>query len=232
MFTVNGRALVATEAGRIEIFNVNPEVAPLEGFDSPTLTNLEGANRFFWGFDAELSAIVRVNQTNGRVTDEFPIPTTVVDISVGAGSVWALGADGVVYRVNTADLSLQAVDGGEDLIGLSASPDALWTLSANDGSLRRIDPVSGAVLVTVPVGRDPIDVAFVGSSVWVALRSGSSLIEVDTRTSAVVSRTELSSEPARLFQGVRDLYVSTVDDPGTIFKIDSCLLYTSPSPRD
>ena len=122
--------------------------------------------------------------------------------------MWALGEDGVVYRVNTADLSLQTIDAGDDVIAISTSPDALWTLSASDGSLRRIDPVTGAVLVTVPVGRDPIDVEFVGSSVWVALRSGSTLIEVDTRTSAVVSRTELSSEPAKLFQGTNALYVA------------------------
>ena len=75
--------------------------------------------------------------------------------------------------------------------------------------------------MTVPVGRDPIDVEFVGSSVWVALRSGSSLIEVDTRTSAVVSRTELSSEPSKLFQGTNALYVATADDAGTIFRVNS-----------
>ena len=221
LFAATGRAFVSSDTGRIDIIPVNPEVLPAEGFDSPVLSNLAGTQRVLWGFDAELGGIVRVDQDTGQVTDEFPIPTTVVDISVGAGSMWALGEDGVVYRVNTADLSLQTIDAGDDVIAISTSPDALWTLSASDGSLRRIDPVTGAVLVTVPVGRDPIDVEFVGSSVWVALRSGSTLIEVDTRTSAVVSRTELSSEPAKLFQGTNALYVATAEDAGTLFKVDS-----------
>ena len=104
---------------------------------------------------------------------------------------------------------------------MTAGPDALWTLSAADGSLRRVDPVTGSVLVTVPVGRDPIDAMFAGSSVWVGLRAGSSMIEVDTATSAVVSRTELSSEPAQLYEGDTGVYVSTVGEGSPLLRIDS-----------
>ncbi len=220
LYAAGGRAWVSSEAGGIEVLALNPQLDPVEGFDLGPVTFLNGGQRVFWAFSPEGGAVIRVNPVTGRITDEFIIPSPVVDIALGAGSMWALGEDGVVYRVNTADLSLRAIDAGDGIVGIAASPDALWSLSASDGSLRRIDPVTGAVLVTVPVGRDPIDVEFAGSSIWVGLRSGSSLIEVDTRTSAVVSRTELSSEPARLFQGDENVFVSTAEDAGTIFQVD------------
>ena len=140
------------------------------------------------------------------------VPSPVVDLTIGAGSLWALGEDGRVYRINTADFTVQGIDAGTDLISVTAGPDALWTLSAADGSLRRVDAVSGEVLVTVPVGRDPIDATFAGSSVWVALRSGTSLIEVDTRTSAVISRTALPGTPAALHQGDSGVFVTMEGD--------------------
>ncbi len=146
------------------------------------------------------------------ITATVPVPVPVVDLTIGAGSVWALGENGRVYRINTADFTVQAIDAGVDLISITAGPDALWTLSAADGSLRRVDPVTGEVLVTVPVGRDPIDATFAGSSVWVALRSGTSLIEVDTRTAAVISRTALPGTPTALHQGDSGVFVTLEGD--------------------
>ena len=96
----------------------------------------------------------------------------------------------------------------EAVLGLTIAGGSMWALSAADGSLRRLDAVSGDVLVTVPVGRDPIDAVFSGSSVWVALRSGETLIEVDTRTSAIVSRTTLPATPIELIPGETGVFVA------------------------
>ena len=72
------------------------------------------------------------------------------------------------------------------------------------------------------MGRDPIDAVFAGNSVWVALRSGSSLIEVDTRTSAVVSRTTLPGEPTALHQGDMGVFV-TMDGDVPLVRVSSLL---------
>ena len=58
---------------------------------------------------------------------------------------------------------------------------------------------------------------------WVALRSGSSLIEVDTRTSAVVSRTVLPSQPAALHQGDSGVFVTTEGEGAPLLRIDSLI---------
>lgn len=223
LFAGSARSWISTEAGLVEVLPMRPEIAPEDPIEYGPLVHVVASEdaRSYWSYNTELGQIVRLERNGGAVTDAVSVPVTVVDITIGAGSVWALGDDGLVYRINTADLTLQSFDLGPDLISVTAGPDALWTLSAADGSLRRVDPVTGLVLVTVPVGRDPIDAIFAGSSVWVGLRSGSSMIEVDTATSAVVSRTELSSEPAQLYEGDSGVYVSTVGEGSPLLRIDS-----------
>ena len=221
LFAATAKAWVSTDAGQIDILPLTPEAQAQETVDFGPVMFLAAEERGYWTFDPRQGQVVRLRKSDGGLTDTVDVPVGVVDLTIGAGSVWALGDDGNVYRINTADLTVQPIEAGEELISITAGPDALWTLSAADGSLRRIDPVTGAVLVTVPVGRDPIDATFAGSSVWVALRSGSSLIEVDTRTSAVVSRTALPSQPTALHQGDTGVYVTTDGEATPLLRIDS-----------
>lgn len=207
LFASRRKAWISTELNQVEIVTLANE----DG--NPTVEY--GPTRFlvaeelgYWTYNSERQEIARLRKSDGGVTETVSVPTDVVDMTIGAGSVWALGDDGRVHRLNTADFTLQPIEAGESLISISAGPDSLWTLSAADGALRRVDPVTGEVLVTVPVGRDPIDAVFAGNSVWVALRSGASLIEVDTRTSAVVSRTTLPSTPVALHRGDSGVFVA------------------------
>ena len=188
LFAAARKAWISTDADKIDIVSLTNEEG-LPSVDFGPAVFLAPEERAYWTYDQSGGAVVRLRKGDGGITATVPVPVPVVDLTIGAGSVWALGENGRVYRINTADFTVQAIDAGVDLISITAGPDALWTLSAADGSLRRVDPVTGEVLVTVPVGRDPIDATFAGSSVWVALRSGTSLIEVDTRTAAVISRT-------------------------------------------
>lgn len=211
LFASRRKAWISTDLDQVEIVTLANE----EG--NPTVEY--GPTRFlvaeelgYWTYNPERREVARLRKSDGGVTETVAMPVEVVDMTIGAGSVWALGEDGRVYRINTADFTLQPIDAGESLIAISAGPDALWTLSAADGALRRVDPVTGGVLVTVPVGRDPIDAVFAGNSVWVALRSGTSLIEVDTRTSAVVSRTTLPSVPVALHRGDSGVFVAMNGD--------------------
>ena len=223
LFASLRKAWVSTDAGRIEILSLaNEEDGPAVEF-GPTAFLAAEEERGYWTYNSDLGEIVRLRKADGGITAGVAIPVDVVDLTIGAGSVWALGDDGRVYRVNTADFTIQAFDAGEDLIAITAGPDSLWTLSAADGALRRVDPVSGEVLVTVPVGRDPIDAAFAGSSVWVGLRAGSSLIEVDTRTSAVISRTMMPSEPTALHQGDTGVFV-TMEGEVPLVRVSSLLI--------
>ncbi len=212
LFAATSKAWITTDAGTIDVVSLLPDGEGLPTVNFGPVSFIGPEERAYWTYEQASGDVVRLKKSDGGVTASASVPVPVVDLTIGAGSVWALGDDGRVYRINTADFTVQAIDAGEDLISITAGPDALWTLSAADGSLRRVDAVSGEVLVTVPVGRDPIDATFAGSSVWVALRSGTSLIEVDTRTAAVISRTALPGEPTALHQGDSGVFVTLEGD--------------------
>ena len=209
LFAATRKAWIATDQDEVVVLSLVAGEPGLPAVDVGPTVFLAPEERGYWTYSVGTDEVVRRKKSDSNVTHTVEVPVEVVDLTIGAGSVWALGDDGRVYRINTADLTVSPLDAGVDLISVTAGPDALWTLSAADGSLRRVDPVTGDVLVTVPVGRDPIDATFAGSSVWVALRSGETLIEVDTRTSAVVSRTPLPSEPTALYQGDSGVFVTS-----------------------
>lgn len=212
LFAATSKAWITTDSATIDVVSLLPDGEGLPTVDFGPVSFVAPEDRAYWTYEPASGDVVRLKKSDGGVTASAKVPVPVVDLTIGAGSVWALGDDGRVYRINTADFTVQAIDAGADLISITAGPDALWTLSAADGSLRRVDAVSGEVLVTVPVGRDPIDATFAGSSVWVALRSGTSLIEVDTRTAAVISRTALPGEPTALHQGDSGVFVTLEGD--------------------
>ena len=230
LFIARNRAWVSTEAGQVAVLTLANDSPPTFVEYGPA-EFLAAEERGYWTFNGDLGEIARLRMADGAVTSTLPLPADAVDLAIGAGSVWALGDDGLVYRANTADLTVQSIDAGDALIAVTAGPDSLWTLSAADGALRRVDPVTGAVLVTVPVGRDPIDATFAGNSVWVALRSGASLIEVDTRTSAVVSRTTLPGEPIAMHQGDMGVFVA-MDGDVPLVRVSSSLTPTEVEDAD
>jgi hypothetical protein len=211
IFASREHAWVSSDAGVIEVVSL---VAgeDLDTIDAPGIGELVRDARAFWGFVDDTRELQRYRQANGKRTTSVSLPVGVSELTVGAGAVWALGDEGTVYRVNSADFTTSPIDAGQQVIAIAGGADALWALSAADGSLRRVDAVTGEVLVTVPVGRDPIDVVVSGNSVWVALRSGSALVEVDTRTSAIVSRTTLPATPTQITQGETGVLVTLEGD--------------------
>ena len=130
--------------------------------------------------------------------------------------MWALGDDGLVYRLNTADLTVLEIDVGDRVSSISAGDGSLWALSASTGSLRRLDVVTGAVLATVPVGEGAIDLAFSHGVAWVLLGRRAALVEVDAATNAVVTRTALGPSPTALHPTDFGVFVTFADNAGLL----------------
>jgi hypothetical protein len=211
LFAYRDNAWIAQEGGGISVISLVDGSSVLQ-VETGDVSLIVPSSRTVWSYSPTTLELRRHREANGNITATIQLPVGIRELSAGAGSIWALGEDGLVYRVNTADLTVAPIAAGQEVVSIAAGTDALWALSAADGSLRRVDAVSGEVLVTVPVGRDPIAAEFSGSSIWVALRSGETLIEVDTRTAAVVSRTSLPGVPLEITSGGDGVLVSLEGD--------------------
>ena len=67
------------------------------------------------------------------------------------------------------------------LTALALGAGYLWALNPSVNVVAQIDPVTTSILRTVPVGRNPVGVAFGEGSVWVASQDGT-LTRIDPQT--------------------------------------------------
>jgi DNA-binding SARP family transcriptional activator/DNA-binding beta-propeller fold protein YncE len=129
---------------------------------------------FLWIASAP-TTVIRVDPTHPRARPRLIRPNEGVEGAIGyrEGTVWVAGADQVfpIATKNTPDTA--ATTGVVRDLAFGAG--SLWVLSGGVGhvggvvqALRRIDPQTGDINQIIPVGSDPVAVAFAAGSVWVA----------------------------------------------------------------
>jgi DNA-binding beta-propeller fold protein YncE len=168
----------------------------------------------------------------------FPLPKKVATISVGPqfagtqaivvgeGSAWAGSALGPMARIDlstneSTPFSLTPDDFFErGASALVVGDGFVWAvLDDEQGRLFRIEPSTNQILGSIPVGRNPNDVAFAGGSLWVVVGGEGVVAQVDPATNAVTARVPVPGA-ARIAALGSEVYVTdgegvTVIDPQT-----------------
>ncbi len=138
------------------------------------------------------NTLARIDPSTNHVLQTLPLQLTLQDgvdaIAWGAGSLWV-----TVMR--------------EDASGNSAP-----------GSLLRVDAATGQVLATVPVGREPADVAVAGNTVWVTTYDDGSLTRIDAATNTVAATLPVCPKPIGVVSAFGSTWVSC--DEGRVVRVD------------
>ena len=95
--------------------------------------------------------------------------------------------------------------------GLAYVAGAIWVADEQGGSLVRLNPATGAVLSTVPLGqnRKPHALTYDGASLWVDFSDGADLVQMDSATGAFLSnRTAQFGSGDMLYDG-RFLWITS-----------------------
>jgi hypothetical protein len=128
-------------------------------------------------------------------------PSWMTDVAVVGDGVWAVDpGTGILSRFDLAGGGPTGTIGGF-LDDMAAGPDALWTVSTNWArdahTLERRDPVTGAVVASVPVERGQIIAG--PADVWYAdpTWDGTRLQRVDPATAALSSPLDAAELPLR-----------------------------------
>ena len=69
--------------------------------------------------------------------------------------------------------------------GITFDATHLWVANHDEGTIAKVDPVSGEVVMTVVVGAGPTELVVVDGSVWVTLREEGSVVQVDANSGTV-----------------------------------------------
>ena len=204
-----------------------------------TPTNMAAAGREVWISDSCNSntnpALIRYEGGSPENIEEVSLPpasgerkaeqTVACGLAASGESVWAgLTSPASIMHV-TVDpalnlaktVSVVRIPGQANAIALGEG--AVWVASYLDDVIRRIDPESGGVMATIPVGSGPIAIAVTGGAVWVANQNDGSVSRIDPRTNSVMKAISVGSAPSSVAAGAGAVWVANAG-AGTISRID------------
>ncbi|MBV1850262.1 Vgb family protein [Catellatospora tritici] len=105
-------------------------------------------------------------------------------------------------------------------IGLAVTADGgVWTASADRDAVVRLDPATGAVVRTVPVGRTPLRLAADGDLLWVSLFRYGHLLGIDTATGTVRVDVPAPDGPEGVAVGLGSVWLVR-QDAGMLSRLD------------
>jgi YVTN family beta-propeller protein len=118
----------------------------------------------------DTAGIIRLDAKTGAKLARITLPFQGSRIATGAGSVWAIDANGnSVWAIDPrTNQVLRTVNVGTNPQGVAVDGGSVWVATA-DGYVERIDPNALHVVARLPVGGTPAGVAVGLGRVWVTL---------------------------------------------------------------
>ncbi len=188
---------------------------------------------------------IRVGSGTARKCGQFAVPTPVVgatigvglypqDVTVDANGVWVTNA--VSSSVSRIDPKTNAVlsIANSDLPGttlpwaVAAGFGSLWvSMVAYDdtgetpvaGSVVRLDPLTGSVIGTIPVGRSPFEIGVSPEGVWVSNYSDGTVSRIDPALNQVAATITVGGGPFGVAAGYGSIWVAD-EVGGSVSRID------------
>ena len=150
---------------------------------------------------------------SGKIVHKVDLgQSPALETATGNGAVWATLVTNRAERVDARSAKVTApFYAGTFALGVAEDASAVWLAAAGIGELWKIDPLTGAQLLTVHAGGGATGVALGAGAVWVASWRDQTLIRVDPVTGNVVATIPIGGEPEDLV--VRDGLVWVVVRP-------------------
>jgi YVTN family beta-propeller protein len=179
--------------------------------------------------DAAGPVVVRIDPTANAIAETVQVGVLPVALAVDEdGGLWLTATlqDAVVHvdphpagAVARTAIHLPArISAGRDAVWASA-----WQPGAN-GQVMRLDPRTGWVLASIPVGREPGALAVDDADVWVANGMDDTVSRIDARTNTVVATLPVVHDPVGVVIGTDAVWVvsrgSALLAPPTLSRID------------
>lgn len=153
-------------------------------------------------------------------------------VAVDPSGVWVTSwLDNTVTKIDPATntaLSVVpvALTGDAGLESIASGLGSLWITTTEfdssgnsvPGSVIRLDPVSGAVLATIAIGKGAFDIAVGAGAVWVPNADDNTVIRIDPTTNQAVATIPISGGPYGVAADSTSVWVASLD--GTVYRID------------
>ncbi|HXZ73279.1 MAG TPA: ABC transporter substrate-binding protein, partial [Streptosporangiaceae bacterium] len=169
------------------------------------------------------NSVSLIDSAGGRVGAPVAVGSPA-GVAYGDGSVWVVDDSlvGRLFRINPVTHAVvDHIDVGAYPTAVTMSRNGdLWVANSGDGTVSRVSPATDAVVGTpIPVGNDPVAIAYGRSGVWVASQGDDTVVRINPLTGAVSRPVGVGGQPDGIAAGPHAVWVANGGD-GTITKID------------
>ena len=146
---------------------------------------------------------------------------SVVGLVADSDGVWLGLQFSGVYRIDGAGGATRGpVPGSSDVTAIAFGRGALWIAERFDQAVARVDPVTQAVLVSIPIGaREPNAMTFGAGWLWIADEAGNKVWRIDPVRNEVYDTIPVGRSPAAIAVEGGAVWVANRGD-GTVSRID------------
>ena len=149
---------------------------------------------------------------------DFP----VLRVSALGPSVWASGpeSDALVGLRERSPRIITQLPVARDAVDVAVTEDAVWVTNGSNGTVTRLDPLSGRRLgPPIRTGRFPSALAVGAGYVWVVNSGDGTVARVDPREDVVVGRRlRVGADPQAIVVGLGSVWVANRGD-GTVTRL-------------
>ncbi len=197
----------ASVGGDTAIVRIDPatnEIASTIPIGLPVYAMVAGEGAV-WVSSLDGNSVVRIDPVTNEVAAEIDVPGPA-RLAIGLGAVWvALHRHNAVAEIDpVTDTGKRRLTLGDErpspVCGLcpeavAIDEDGLWVSLSDGGNVVRLDPSSGDVIATIPVGPNLKGVAITDGAVWVASFDALEVSRIDPASNRVVVTIELEGQP-------------------------------------
>jgi YVTN family beta-propeller protein len=179
--------------------------------------------------DTDGPVVARIDAASNAVAETVEVGVLPTALAVDEhGALWLTATlEDAVVRVDPRVVGAVARTAVHLPVGILAGQDAVWVTARKpgaNGQLVRIDPRTGLVLATIPVGHEPGALAVSNGEVWVANEADHTLSRIDAYTNTVAATIPVVHFPVGVAIGGDAVWVasrgSAVLSQPTLSRID------------
>ena len=143
-----------------------------------------------WMISGEKGVLSRIDPDTSAPVAEVYVAPHPVSLASGEDALWVTGDGDLLTKINPhTNEVVETIKVGPRPGRVVAGEGGVWTLNRGDGSVTRVDPKTGKVVATIPVGAaiSAGDIAAGEGSIWISA-AGVPIVRIDPRTNRAVQR--------------------------------------------
>jgi YVTN family beta-propeller protein len=179
-----------------------------------------------WISNSPKKLVHRIDPAKDEISAAIDMPgKPCSNLAAGFGSLWVpvCGDTPALARIDLKTNQITqtiAATPADSEGGITVSPDSVWMVTDQAGTLTRIDPKTNTVRAKVQLPAGAVNPLYADGLVWVTSSKTNELVAVSPETNAVVATIKVGAQPRFLTAGDGSVWTLNQGD-GSVTRVDT-----------